>query len=223
MGSPDKSIIGSLRFLQSNLHHSIEASRVFNETHKSENIHIGLITEPYLYNESVKIIQEGDLIYSTTTNMNHKPRACIFIKHNIPYFVLSQFISRDVVAVKLRVSSNNIQRNIVVCSVYMDGNEDIPLKLNEVLNYCNDQDLEIIIGTDSNAHHTIWGDKKIDVRGEMVMDFLVNQDLEIMNRGNTPTFIRGNSETVIDLTLAKGTIMEQISNWRVSNYQITDI
>ena len=59
-----------LRFLQINLHHSIEASRVFNETQKSDDIHVGLITEPYLFNRRIKIITGGDLIYDTTAPKN---------------------------------------------------------------------------------------------------------------------------------------------------------
>ena len=48
----------NLRFLQINLHHSKNASNVFDQTQRSESIHIGLITEPYYFKGKVRNMSE---------------------------------------------------------------------------------------------------------------------------------------------------------------------
>jgi len=201
-----------LKVIQINLHHSKAASSVLEQKMNCEGTHIGLITEPYFNNDRIRNINTGNLIYNS-----QQPRACIFLKKDIDYFSLNDFNDRDVVAVKVKSKINMSLKEVVICSAYFDGNKEIPDKLNNLIEYCSREKLDIIIGTDSNAHHTIWGDKTIDRRGEMVLDFIIESNLEIINRGTTPTFVRQNCETVIDLTLAKGDITENVTQWKVSN------
>ena len=206
----------NLNILQINLHHSKNASNVFDHTQRSESIHIGLITEPYYFKGKVRNISSGELIYDTVSN---HPRACISVKKGLNYFVLPEFCSKDVVAIKVDLFRNGETRKVILCSAYFDANEDIPIVLLNLMRMCLRENTELLIGTDSNAHHTIWGDKSIDRRGEMVLDFIIENDLEILNRGYTPTFLRQNSGTVIDLTLATKDVVNSIENWRVSNVE----
>lgn len=117
----------------------------------------------------------------------------------------------------MKMKFQDSYKEIVVCSTYFDANIDMPLKLINLLKYCAKNQLEIITGCDANAHHTIWGDKTIDRRGEDVLDLKIEYDLQIINRGCTPTFVRQNSGTIIDLTLSSEYIANQMKNWRVSN------
>ena len=204
-----------LKVLQINLHHSKAASNVFEKTSRSERIEIGLITEPYYFKGKVRNLPGGNLIYHN--KYTERPRACIFVQKHLNFFVLNEYCTSDIVAIKLQTKINGFSTDLVFCSAYMDGNSEVPEALRKLTVFCKNQNMNLIIGTDSNAHHTIWGDKQTNRRGEMVLDFIIEANLEIVNRGNHPTFVRQNSGTVIDLTLAKGDILQYITNWRVSN------
>jgi hypothetical protein len=49
------------------------------------------------------------------------------------------------------------------------------------------------------------------------MEYLVSSKLNILNRGNEPTFVVNNGQEVIDLTLGTNRIGDLVSNWHVSD------
>jgi hypothetical protein len=61
----------------------------------------------------------------------------------------------------------------------------------ELVQYCEEEHLYLIIGCDSNAHHTAWGSTNCNGRGEALVEFLDASSLEILNRGNEPTICNG--------------------------------
>ncbi|KAH8389050.1 hypothetical protein KR215_000815, partial [Drosophila sulfurigaster] len=60
----------------------------------------------------------------------------------------------------------------------------------------------LIIGTDANAHHSVWGSPDINDRGESVLDFILNYKLRLANRGEVSTYVGPTSCNVLDLTIA---------------------
>lgn len=58
----------------------------------------------------------------------------------------------------------------------------------------------ILLLGDGNGHHTAWGSKKSNARGQAIVEVGVDLGLTILNDGS-PTFIRS-SETAIDISLA---------------------
>ena len=93
-----------------------------------------------------------------------------------------------------------------------------PKPLIELEKYAKQIDAPLIIGSDTNSHHIIWGDKKQDKRGEVLLEHLYSCDMSWVNRGSKPTFVnsRGHS-SVIDLTLTNNKGSELIENWQVSD------
>ena len=80
-------------------------------------------------------------------------------------------------------------------------------------------DCDIIIGTDSNAHSTVWNCANTDNRGEFIEDFLIKNDLTCLNVGNNPTFKSARGFTsIIDITIANYRLATSISNWKVENH-----
>lgn len=71
---------------------------------------------------------------------------------------------------------------------------------------------EVVIAGDFNAWHTSWGSRSSNKRGEALMDLATSLGLVIYNRGNSPTFQRGNSESVVDITLASPGLAANIKN-----------
>lgn len=76
---------------------------------------------------------------------------------------------------------------------------------------------EIIIAGDFNAWHTSWGSRSSNRRGEALIDLITSLGLVICNRGNSPTFQRGNLESIVDITLASPRLAANIKDWKVKN------
>ena len=73
------------------------------------------------------------------------------------------------------------------------------------------------MGCDANSHHTIWGSTDTNGRGKKLYEFLASTDLEILNRGNKPTFCTAVRREILDLTICSRRISKDVVGWRVSN------
>lgn len=74
---------------------------------------------------------------------------------------------------------------------------------------------ECIITGDINAKSPAWGAPAMDKKGEYWMDWIASARILVVNDGKIPTFVRGNSESFLDVTLATENIYKRISNWEV--------
>ncbi|XP_060536219.1 uncharacterized protein LOC132708112 [Cylas formicarius] len=77
------------------------------------------------------------------------------------------------------------------------------------------QKKEMVIGGDFNAKSFLWSPKPEDRRGELLSEWLAEENLIVHNRGSVPTFIRGSSESYIDITFSTQKIARQVINWKV--------
>ena len=85
------------------------------------------------------------------------------------------------------------------------------------MRYCEKENLYLVVGCDSNAHHSVWGSTNCNSRGETLMEFLNTTNLEILNRGNKSTFCSGGRFEVIDITLVSLRLLESIKGWEVTS------
>jgi hypothetical protein len=74
----------------------------------------------------------------------------------------------------------------------------------------------LIIGCDANSHHNSWGSTNINKRGESLFNYIMANGLDIMNRGNRPTFVTTNRQEVIDNTIATIYAGNLIKVWYVT-------
>lgn len=70
----------------------------------------------------------------------------------------------------------------------------------------------IIITGDFNTKHKAWGSKTEDNRGWVLLEWIVQHKLIILNEGQTSTCYRSSGESVIDLSLCTENIAMRISN-----------
>ncbi|XP_054085716.1 uncharacterized protein LOC128921627 isoform X2 [Zeugodacus cucurbitae] len=98
-----------------------------------------------------------------------------------------------------------------------DEVEPPPAILRKALWEARRRKVNAIIGSDANARHTVWGSSDINVRGELLFNFISSVDLFICNRGNSPTFVTAGREEVLDLTLVSRDAVPLISEWKVLN------
>jgi hypothetical protein len=107
-----------------------------------------------------------------------------------------------------------------VCSAYLpcDSEDPPPFKeLEDLVHYCEKENLYLVVGCDFIALHSVWGSTNCNSRGEDLLEFLNTTNLEILNRGNVPTFCSGGRSEVIDITLGSFRLLEGIISWEVSS------
>ena len=162
-----------------NLNHSRLANYDFLEfVQKKSNNSSGLIfalQEPYIYNKKASFIPAKGMIFDRSVA---QPRAALYVSANINCVPVPRFISSDIVSCLWTTRDNNI-RNIMIVSVYLDGNSmiTVPQKLKEIVKYCEKKRLHVLFLGDFNAHSTLWGEHFDNRRGEDVEDFILENNL----------------------------------------------
>ena len=114
--------------------------------------------------------------------------------------LMPQFSNKDVVAVRVK----NVRRegdSFVFVSAYMALEEPAPLViLKELLSFSDRDNIPTVIGTDANAHHTVWGSSNVNQKGMDLLTYCASANLHFCNMGNKPTF-KTRKREVLDLTL----------------------
>ena len=77
--------------------------------------------------------------------------------------------------------------------------------------------IPLVIETDANAHHTVWGSTNVNPRGLELLMYCASANLYFCNVGNKPTFKTKLREEVLDLTLPNRNAWNCIRNWHVSD------
>ena len=113
------------------------------------------IQEPWVYkNRIIGLPFDRKVYWDAFSNM---PRACLVSSPNTQGTMQSQFSFRDSSAALLE-SRRRGESGVVLASFFMahDGLVPTPL-LAELITFSRDGNLSLVIGWDSNAHHTSWG------------------------------------------------------------------
>ena len=112
---------------------------------------------------------------------------------------MPQFSNEDVVAVRAR-SVRREGDSFIFASTYMAQEEPAPPEtLKELVAFSDKEKIPLVIGTDANAHHTVWGYTNVNPRGLELLMYCAN--LYFCNVGNKLTFRTITREEVLDLTL----------------------
>jgi hypothetical protein len=206
-----------LKFLQINLHHAKGATDAFSRRFICDQLAVGLLQEPWAVNGSIKGLQSRsfNLLYC---HGEANPRAAMVLRKDLKYFPLTGFFSRDFVAVGIDMMTETGPKQLILASAYFPGDQDlIPTEeTNRLIDYCHKNNLQYIIGCDANAHNVIWGSTDTNGRGEILLEYLSTNKVDILNVGNKPTFITAARREVLDLTLASPFISNFVSGWHVS-------
>jgi hypothetical protein len=191
-----------LRVLQVNFHHSRAASAALCVAMR--NCDVALIQELWTYMGEIKGLKEvgGELIYSRSTQ---GPRTCISVKKDFRIQPLMRHCFRDLTAVKIKMSCDEGPREIILGSAYFPCDDVEPppsWELERLVMGCRVEGTHLIIGCDANARQTSWGSTNINNRGESLFNYFIAKGLDVMNKGNRPTFVTSNRQEVIDIIIA---------------------
>jgi hypothetical protein len=159
-------MVSTLPFIQANLQHSIAASRILTRTVRGKGIDMALIQELWYHENCIKGLNIPAYTLYSAGGMD-RPRACILVG-GMTSWLLPGFSCRDLVAVLAKYLEDETERQVVICSAYLpyDSEDPPPTKeLEELVRYCEEEHLYLIIGCDSNMHHTVWGSANCNGRG----------------------------------------------------------
>ena len=208
----------TIKFIQINLHHAKASSSILSKTFIKSKLDIALLQEPWAYNNKVLGMptQKCKLVYDSS---QLSPRTAILVNTNMRFVPITEFIDNDIVAIMLEVPTTKGKTILYAASAYFPGDvDDIPPpKVAAFISYCRRQNKAFIIGCDANAHHTIWNSTDTNKKGESLLEFISQHDIDICNRGSSPTFTNSIREEVLDLTLCNSALSERMQNWHVSD------
>ena len=139
-------------------------------------------------------------------------RSVILVRKNLCSYILYNYSTDDLAVVALENGKDDI---ILLASCYMAHNRDAPpVELQRLVEETGKRKQNLVVGTDANAHHTVWGSKDINDRGESLISFILQTSLKIANRGDIPTYKGPTSENVLDLTLFSD-FQVVVDDWKV--------
>ncbi|KAF8777628.1 Delta and Notch-like epidermal growth [Argiope bruennichi] len=196
-----------LKILQINLARAKASTNQLHLTASTIKPDIILVQEQYHYNNEIRGIPNSWKTFSST---NQKAAILIPSAQIKPALLATKV---NVVAVKIQTSSYPI----TIISAYSSPAQDVSTTLQEIQEIITSLPEEkIIIGADLNGHNTLWGYRSNDNRGNEVLDFILANNLYILNKSDAPpTFQRNNSIGWPDLTLCSQSIIDSSINWEV--------
>jgi len=204
-------MVSTIYFIQANLQHSIAASRI-------KGIDMALLQEPWYRGGCTRGLNiPGYTLFFA--NGIDRPRACNLTRNETAW-MLPGFTYKDLVAALIKYNEEGADRRMVVCSAYLpyDSEDTTPAKvLEDLVHFCEKENLYLILGYDPNAHHSVWGSTNYNSRGKILVEFLNTTDSEILNQGNEPTSCSGGRTEMIDITLGSMRLLESIIGWEVSS------
>jgi len=206
----------TLKVVQINLHHCKLASINIMEQATNGGQHITLIQEPYCPFGRVTGVPPGTTLHVGA--VGRRIRSCVITATSIGAWTLHQFSDEDMVTVGVVVNIHGRQELLFLASVYMPYDSSTPppsQKLHDLVEFCRRKGGRLIIGSDTNAHHTHWGSTDVNNRGEALFEFAMRTDLMVCNQGNRPTFVTQNRSEVLDVTFANLAAHAMITNWKV--------
>jgi len=151
-------MVSTISFIQANLQHSIAASGILTRTVCVEGVDVALVHEPWYREDCIRgLTVPVYTLYSA--GGKERPRASILVR-NMNARVLPHFSCRDLVAIQVEYLEDGTERRLVVCSAYLPYDSEDPQpsrEMEELVRYCEKENLRRIVGCVSNAHHTAWG------------------------------------------------------------------
>ena len=140
------------------------------------------------------------MVYASEPVGGEGPRAALRISKSIVSSALAHYMDRDRAVAMVRIGG----QELMVVSQYCDINlRPVPPGLVTVVRFCQEKQIPLILGADTNAHSTNWGPDQ-NPRGDDFDDFIARNQLHILNDGLKPTYYHwvnnSRTKTYIDAT-----------------------
>lgn len=198
-------------------------------------IEVRNMIEAKRYNYDIACVQEPSCRKGLITNMNRdyiiadnifrensQPRAAIYVSREFSNKIskIATLCDHDCAVGELRARDKHGKLiKILIISIYMDGRREIDVdlkKLENILNYSDENGCIPVFSSDCNAWSTDWGSADDNSRGKKLKRFFDEKNIVTANNGD-PTF---NAGTCIDITFMRQSD-NLILNWRLNDEDVT--
>jgi len=203
-----------LKIAQINAQRSAAAAANLEKLICEHKVDLLCIQEPYTFKglvrgftaQNMTIVQPGV----------DKPWVAVVVANErLEIFHLAQYDSPHVIC--LQVMSE--QEDFYIINVYCQWMLPIAPFMDHIENIVNNlRSANYIILMDTNAKSKLWFANETDERGRVVEDFLVENELHVINTpSNIPTFFTTNGQSNIDITIASVSMCKMCTNWKVTD------
>lgn len=79
------------------------------------------------------------------------------------------------------------------------------------------QHFPVAIAGDFNSWAIDWGSKFTNARGKALLEAMTTLDVVLLNNGDTPTYIKGEASSIVDLTFVSSSLTRGSHSWEVMN------
>jgi len=163
------------------------------------DVDIACVTEPASVPPTPRWAISTDKLAAIYIKSDHLISKCVTYKINMNFVVIKY-------------------ERIHVFSIYIAPSEDrhrFNVILDELSAVIRTIDGDCIITGDFNAKSVLWGSPSSNFRGMVLERWAAGFDFRIINVGNTPTCVRHNGHSIVDLTWSSANICGYISDWQV--------
>lgn len=201
--------------IQINLGKGKEATALLNRRALKQGTDVVMVQEPHKNTTTI----EGYTQYK----QNKEAKTEIWIRNGISgTLLLTHLTNENTTTVKVR--------GVVISCIYDEPGGKSNKRLREIEGSWKGEKGGLLIAGDLNAKNTAWGDDETDARGTELMDFIVENQLQLANRRNSPATFQNSrgGRSWIDVTLYRGVgvekwnveIEETLSDHRYISYEL---
>lgn len=180
---------------------------------KENNIDIAILAETFLKPEQVFHIHNYNILRKDRITSTYGGVA-ILMRKSINFKPLSINATNANIEIVACEFNSNIG-NIVIISIYIPPSTSFNSRdLNNIIQQIPANSNFMLCG-DFNAHHPMWGDTNMDSKGTYVVNFIEDNNLNLLNDGSK-TFFGCLHPSAIDLSICTPSLA-LVSSWSTLN------
>lgn len=201
-----------LRIGQINAQRSSAAATELEILIQECNIDILCIQEPYNFMSKVRGYNSKDL--KIIQPEGKTPWVAAALKHTKFNILVFPSMSEHILFFKVYTSACDFYIINLYCQFSLQLDNFLQL-LHNILDKIRGE--KYIITVDSNSKSELWYAKETDDRGKLFVDFILENNLIILNEvSNPPTFMTAYCQSNIDITLVSPNFSNSIKDWKVN-------
>ena len=202
-----------LRIGQINAQRSAAAAANIEILMHEKNLDILCIQEPFSYKGKVRGYNSPSLVKMQPQNSKTPWVAAVAKKKNVD--ILTGVGDENDHIMCLKVMTGDL--DFVIINVYCQYSLPLEGFLEKIERALNGLQTEkVLIVMDANARSELWHDRTTDEKGVLLEEFVYEKNLSILNKpNNPPTYVSGNGESNIDISLATGNLLRYVQKWNV--------
>ena len=205
--------MSNIKCWQINLRHSKAATdHLVSEVAKLQTDIILMIQEPYLYKEKPTL----KISNMVTHYCDKNNRALLVVPRTMTAWLINSLSNRDFCTCLIEDTKG---KKILCTSGYMDikyKEDEMLMLLEKICDYAKTNKHAQILCLDTNAHSTLWKSTQNNFRGNLLEDWILQNNLYVVNTGDIPTFVGHQGKTIIHITVVDNKSINMIKQWKVN-------